>query len=128
MNTATQDASESYPYAELPSWFCLLCPDKIHPEQLEDIFQANEAFEIIIVPVYVKAVHPCHQVPFQFVEQGDLIGEQSIEMVLHMGHNIKFLLVTIPVIGRQLKAVQVFIIHQCKVAIKMLVIGDLNIF
>jgi hypothetical protein len=106
-NSTTNNAAKTNPYTKAVSRLCLCRGNKINAEDFENVFETYKGLCIVIPPVDIKRIGASYQVPFQFVKERNLIRQQPVKMMLRMKNSVKPFRVTVPVIRRQLKTVEV---------------------
>jgi hypothetical protein len=50
-----------------------ICIDKINPEEFKDVFYTGKYFGVITILVDIKGIVAGHEIPFEFIEHGDLV-------------------------------------------------------
>jgi hypothetical protein len=58
---------------------------EIDAELFEDIIKPHKYFVIIGIAIDVKTIRTHHHIKIQFPDAGDLIGQETIEVILDMG-------------------------------------------
>ncbi len=99
--------------------------NEIDAEDLEDVLQSSEHLFIMVCRIDIEGISSTHQMPVQAAEQGDLVSQEAVEMVLQVSCPIEFCRRTIGIIGRQLEAIEVFAGEKRLVPIEMLVVLDI---
>src|SRR5579863_5905782 len=100
--------------------------DKVHPEKFEDILQPAECLNIVVVRIDIERIGPAHQVPVPAAKYRDLVGQESVEVMLEVPCRVECGGRAVRIVRRQLKAVEIFAGKERLVAGKMLVILDIN--
>ena len=62
----------------------LLESDSKNTKYLENILQPYEELRVVIITVYKESIGASHQIPVESTEQGNLIGQQPIEVMLQV--------------------------------------------